>query len=56
MVGGDNTDSPAMCRRLGSGHVRDVVGDDGTVTELMVTSTRRTLTPAARPSGSRDPA
>ncbi|MEU4039407.1 GNAT family N-acetyltransferase [Streptomyces collinus] len=39
MVGGDNTASLAMCRRLGFRHVRDVVGDDGTVTKLLVIST-----------------
>jgi ribosomal-protein-alanine N-acetyltransferase len=28
-----------MCRRLGFRHVRDVIGDDGTVTKLLVVST-----------------
>ncbi|MET8773092.1 GNAT family N-acetyltransferase [Streptomyces sp. NPDC004658] len=40
MVGADNTASLAMCRRLGFRHVRDVVADDGTVTRLLVVSTR----------------
>lgn len=39
MVGADNTVSLALCRRLGCRHVRDVVGDDGTVTKLVVIST-----------------
>ncbi|WP_317446782.1 GNAT family N-acetyltransferase [Streptomyces collinus] len=39
MVGGDNTASLALCRRLGFRHVRDVVGDDGTVTKLLVIPT-----------------
>ncbi|MGW5372444.1 hypothetical protein ACWES4_30035, partial [Streptomyces sp. NPDC004011] len=30
----------AMCRRLGFRHLRDVVGDDGSVTKLMVISTK----------------
>jgi ribosomal-protein-alanine N-acetyltransferase len=29
-----------MCRRLGFRHVRDVVGDDGSVTKLLVIPTR----------------
>ncbi|MDK1344704.1 GNAT family N-acetyltransferase [Streptomyces sp. 378] len=36
MVGADNAASLAMCRRLGFRHVRDVTGDDGKVTKLMV--------------------
>ncbi|MGV9251185.1 GNAT family N-acetyltransferase [Streptomyces sp. NPDC003697] len=39
MVGAENTASLAMCRRLGFRHVRDVVGDDGTVTRMIVIST-----------------
>jgi ribosomal-protein-alanine N-acetyltransferase len=39
MVGAGNTASLAMCRRLGFRHVRDVVGDDGTVTKMLVIST-----------------
>ncbi len=39
MVGADNTASLRMCRRLGFRHVRDVVGDDGSVTKLLVVST-----------------
>ncbi|WP_406724102.1 hypothetical protein WJ438_04770 [Streptomyces sp. GD-15H] len=39
MVGADNTVSLAMARRLGFRHVRDVVGDDGTVTKMVVIST-----------------
>ncbi|MFE0319948.1 GNAT family N-acetyltransferase [Streptomyces albogriseolus] len=34
-----NTPSLALCRRLGFRHVRDVTGDDGTVTKLLVIST-----------------
>ncbi|MFE5406006.1 GNAT family N-acetyltransferase [Streptomyces sp. NPDC056580] len=40
MVGAENTASLAMCRRLGFRHLRDVVGDDGSVTKLMVISTK----------------
>lgn len=36
MVGAENTVSLALCRRLGFRHVKDVVGDDGTVTKMMV--------------------
>lgn len=36
MVGAENTASLALCRRLGFRHVRDVVGDDGSVTKMMV--------------------
>ncbi|MFF9765684.1 GNAT family N-acetyltransferase [Streptomyces sp. NPDC014636] len=39
MVGAGNTASLAMCRRLGFRHVRDVVGDDGSVTKLLVIPT-----------------
>ncbi|MFI9646342.1 GNAT family N-acetyltransferase [Streptomyces sp. NPDC052040] len=39
MVGAENTPSLEMCRRLGFTHVRDVVGDDGTVTKMMVIPT-----------------
>ncbi|MFJ5999372.1 GNAT family N-acetyltransferase [Streptomyces sp. NPDC092370] len=39
MVGADNAASLAMCRRLGFRHVRDVTGDDGKVTRLMVIAT-----------------
>lgn len=39
MVGADNAASLQMCRRLGFRHVRDVVGDDGTVTKMLVVST-----------------
>ncbi|MFC5959438.1 GNAT family N-acetyltransferase [Streptomyces pratens] len=39
MVGADNTASLAMIRRLGFRHMRDVVGDDGTVTKMVVIST-----------------
>ncbi|MEV3967394.1 GNAT family N-acetyltransferase [Streptomyces sp. NPDC050698] len=39
MVGADNAASLAMCRRLGFRHVRDVTGDDGKVTKLMVIAT-----------------
>ncbi|GAA2736657.1 GNAT family N-acetyltransferase [Streptomyces nogalater] len=41
MVGAGNTASLAMCRRLGFTHVRDVVGDDGSVTKLLVIPTRK---------------
>ncbi|MFF9899193.1 GNAT family N-acetyltransferase [Streptomyces longispororuber] len=36
MVGAGNAASLALCRRLGARHVRDVVGDDGTVTTVVV--------------------
>ncbi|HET9383168.1 MAG TPA: GNAT family N-acetyltransferase [Streptomyces sp.] len=39
LVGADNAASLALCRRLGFRHVRDVTGDDGTVTRLMAIST-----------------
>lgn len=38
MVGAGNTASLAMCRRLGFRHLRDVVGDDGSVTKMYVIS------------------
>lgn len=42
MVGADNTASLALCRRLGFRHVRDVTGDDGKVTRMMVIATTET--------------
>ncbi|WP_269856942.1 GNAT family N-acetyltransferase [Streptomyces sp. RPT161] len=39
MVGAENTASLRMCRRLGFRHVRDIVGDDGSVTKLLVSPT-----------------
>jgi RimJ/RimL family protein N-acetyltransferase len=39
MVGAENTASLEMCRRLGFRHLRDVVGDDGTVAKMVVIST-----------------
>ncbi|WP_246094293.1 GNAT family N-acetyltransferase [Streptomyces griseofuscus] len=39
MVGAENTASLAMCRRLGFRHLRDVVGEDGSVTKLLVIPT-----------------
>ncbi|WP_256641312.1 GNAT family N-acetyltransferase [Streptomyces murinus] len=39
MVGAENTASLAMCHRLGFRHLRDVVGDDGSVTKLLVIPT-----------------
>ncbi|MGW0330793.1 GNAT family N-acetyltransferase [Streptomyces sp. NPDC003011] len=39
MVGAGNTASLALSRRLGFRHVRDVVGEDGTVTQMVVIST-----------------
>ncbi|MFF5406796.1 GNAT family N-acetyltransferase [Streptomyces misionensis] len=39
MVGAENTASLAMCTRLGFRHLRDVVGDDGSVTKLLVIPT-----------------
>ncbi|WP_329571198.1 GNAT family N-acetyltransferase [Kitasatospora sp. NBC_01266] len=39
MVGAENTASLAMCRRLGFRHLRDVVADDGSVTQLLAIST-----------------
>ncbi|MBB5928535.1 GNAT family N-acetyltransferase [Streptomyces echinatus] len=46
MVGAENTASLAMCRRLGFREVRDVVGDDGSVTKLVVISTKDPSAPA----------
>ncbi|MEU1707402.1 GNAT family N-acetyltransferase [Streptomyces sp. NPDC005706] len=40
MVGAENTASLALSRRLGFRHVRDVVGDDGSVTKLMAIRTK----------------
>ena len=42
MVGADNVASLQMCGRLGFRHVRDVVGDDGSVTKMLVVSTTET--------------
>ena len=39
MVGAQNTASLEMCRRLGFRYLRDIVGDDGTVTKMMVIPT-----------------
>ncbi|WP_236576155.1 GNAT family N-acetyltransferase [Streptomyces sp. HF10] len=39
MVGAENTASLAMCRRVGFRHLRDVVGDDGSVTKLLIIPT-----------------
>ncbi|WP_328491693.1 GNAT family N-acetyltransferase [Streptomyces sp. NBC_00414] len=39
MVGAQNEASLALCRRLGFRHVRDVVGEDGTVTRMVVIPT-----------------
>ena len=39
MIGAENTASLEMCRRLGFRYLRDVVGDDGTVTKMFVIST-----------------
>ncbi|MGW3071425.1 GNAT family N-acetyltransferase [Kitasatospora sp. NPDC001132] len=39
MVGAENTPSLTMCRRLGFRHLRDVPGDDGSVTKLLAVST-----------------
>ncbi|MFD9903356.1 GNAT family N-acetyltransferase [Streptomyces sp. NPDC059063] len=39
MVGAGNTASLTLAARLGFRHVRDVVGDDGTVTKMFVAST-----------------
>ncbi|WP_042368098.1 GNAT family N-acetyltransferase [Streptacidiphilus neutrinimicus] len=39
MVGAENTASLDMCRRLGFRELRDVVGDDGSVTRMVVIST-----------------
>lgn len=39
MVGAENTASLELCRRLGFRYLRDVIGDDGTVTKMMVIST-----------------
>ncbi|MEW2167702.1 GNAT family N-acetyltransferase [Streptomyces sp. NPDC007084] len=48
MVGAENKASLAMCERLGFRHVRDVVGDDGSVTKLVVVPTSRGTAAAAR--------
>lgn len=45
MVGAENTASLTMCERLGFRHVRDVVGDDGTVTKMLVVPTVRGAQP-----------
>lgn len=39
MVGAENTTSLTMCRRLGFRDVRDVVGEDGSVTRMVVIPT-----------------
>ncbi|MFJ3216255.1 GNAT family N-acetyltransferase [Kitasatospora sp. NPDC086801] len=39
MVGAENSPSLALCRRLGFRHLRDVVGDDGSVALLVAIST-----------------
>ena len=39
MVGAENAASLEMCRRLGFRHLRDVVGDDGAVTKMLVVDT-----------------
>ncbi|QMU70577.1 GNAT family N-acetyltransferase [Streptacidiphilus sp. P02-A3a] len=39
MVGAGNSASLTACQRMGFRHVRDVVGDDGTVTKMLVIST-----------------
>ncbi|MFD3844242.1 GNAT family N-acetyltransferase [Streptomyces sp. NPDC058642] len=39
MVGAENTASLALCRRLGFRDVRDVVGEDGSVTRMVVIPT-----------------
>ncbi|GGV31197.1 GNAT family N-acetyltransferase [Streptomyces spectabilis] len=36
MVGAENEASLALCRRLNARHVRDVVGEDGTVTKMIL--------------------
>ncbi|MGW1590868.1 GNAT family N-acetyltransferase [Streptomyces sp. NPDC002386] len=40
MVGAENTASLALCRRLGFRYLKDVVGDDGSVTKMLVVSTK----------------
>ncbi|MEV6044075.1 GNAT family N-acetyltransferase [Streptomyces xanthochromogenes] len=49
MVGADNTASLAMCERLGFRYVRDVVGDDGSVTKMLRIPT--TSTAERQPGG-----
>ncbi len=39
MVGAENTASLTMAERLGFHHVRDVIGDDGSVTKMLMIST-----------------
>ncbi|QMU76778.1 GNAT family N-acetyltransferase [Streptacidiphilus sp. PB12-B1b] len=50
MVGAENTASLTMCRRLGFRHLRDVVGDDGSVTRMLVVPTTAPAVPATEPA------
>ncbi|MFQ6142323.1 GNAT family N-acetyltransferase [Streptomyces seoulensis] len=50
MVGAENTASLSMCRRLGFRELRDVVGDDGSVTKLLIIPTTPPTTPATPPT------
>ncbi|MEV5122664.1 GNAT family N-acetyltransferase [Streptomyces decoyicus] len=55
MVGAENAASLALGKKLGFAHVRDVVGDDGTVTKMLVLPTDRIERPGADPAaGPRD--
>ncbi|MEW1749999.1 GNAT family N-acetyltransferase [Streptomyces angustmyceticus] len=55
MVGAENAASLALGKKLGFTHVRDVVGDDGTVTKMLVLPTGSSRSPGASPSPSTVP-
>ncbi|MFD3419445.1 GNAT family N-acetyltransferase [Streptomyces decoyicus] len=55
MVGAENAASLALGKKLGFAHVRDVVGDDGTVTKMLVLPTAKIERPGVDPAaGPRD--
>ncbi|WP_217198292.1 GNAT family N-acetyltransferase [Streptomyces buecherae] len=60
MVGAENAASLALCARLGFTFVRDVVGDDGSVTKMLVVPTgaapNQTAPNEAAPKEATDPA
>ncbi|MGW2917845.1 GNAT family N-acetyltransferase [Streptomyces angustmyceticus] len=53
MVGAENAASLALGKKLGFTHVRDVVGDDGTVTKMLVLPTGNSRSPGAGPAPGR---
>ncbi|MFE6775102.1 GNAT family N-acetyltransferase [Streptomyces sp. NPDC057702] len=55
MVGAENTASLALCARLGFTFVRDVVGDDGSVTKMVVRPTGAAPDEVAHPAESATP-